>query len=381
MKLKIILIVLIFSNLVGCKDEFLLDTFTFDAAMVVDGTITDEQGPYTIRISKATMVNNNERDPYKDCTVTIFDNEGNSEICNETEPGVYKSLSNIINGEVGNSYYLTIETPNGRLYQTEPQKMLEPVEIDTVYAQLESKYLGDYSQGATPGYQFYTSSRLANGNDSYLLWNIDETYQYSTDYDLYAIDDGGIFKYVGKDTSDIFQDVKWCWKTESVGFLSVAETGGLDKPQIRNHPLNFVGTNSRKLTERYCLFLKQYSINKEAYLYWKNIEDQISSNNFLILSQPFDIKGNVKNLSDPGETVYGYFTVASVAHKRVFFNSPEAPFDIDRCVVIVPIPPAAPLSEYYVQTEDGTVGSVEEGCLDCRNRGGDIIKPEFWIDY
>lgn len=381
MKLKIILVVWMVSNLASCKDEFLLDNYAFDDVMVVDGAITNQQGPYSIRISKATMVNNNGKNPYEDCIVTIFDNEGNYEVCNETKPGIYESLNNSIQGEVGNSYYLKIETPNGRIYQTEPQQMLEPVEIDTVYAELTYKYLGDYSDGTTSGYQFYTSTKLASKADCYLLWNLEETYQYSTDYDLYAIDVKGVFKYVGQDTSDIFQDLKWCWKTEPVGFLSVAETGSLDKPQIKNHPLHFVGTNSRKLTKRYCLFLKQYSITKEAYLYWKNIEDQISSDNFLILSQPFDIKGNVKNIKDPTETVYGYFTVASVSNKRVFFNKPEASFGYDKCVVIVPIPPAQPLSDYYVKTEDGTVGSVEKRCLDCRNHGGDIVKPEFWIDY
>ena len=116
-------------------------------------------------------------------------------------------------------------------------------------------------------------------------------------------------------------------------------------------------------------------------MYWKNIKDQISSDNILMLSQPFDVKGNVKNINDPYENVYGYFTVASVSQKRVFFNKPEASFEFDKCVVIVPIPPARPLSDYYVKTEDGTVGSVEKECLDCRSYGGDIIKPEFWIEY
>jgi hypothetical protein len=363
--------------ILGCKDEFLLETTNSKPIMVVDGIISNEPGPYTIKISLNSPLPLNEKVNLEGCTVSLFENSDISEVLIEKEPGVYVTSEGGIQGSVGNNYSISIITPEGKEYNTEPQEMREPIEIDSVYA--EFMFLDDenYVLGL-PGYKFYTTTRVAQNKDTYILWDMFETYQYTADYQLHSILTSNGTVLVGLDTSDIFSDVYRCWKTQNTGNILTGKTSNLTIPKLSNQPLHFVGTDSRKLQERYSLLLKQYSLGKEAYYYWKSIEDQISGVNFLVATQPYNITGNIKNINNHDEPVYGYFTVASVTQKRTFVNRPsDVGFYYEICEVDNEIPYR---TNYWVIPPVGPGGTVFERCLDCTSRGGEIIKPDFWID-
>jgi hypothetical protein len=205
-----------------------------------------------------------------------------------------------------------------------------------------------------------------------------ETYQYHADYKLYGMyDKWGEFQKVGIGMSDIFNDVYWCWKTQNSGYIVTGTTQNLSTPQISKQPILFVGTDTRKLQKRYSLLVNQYTITEEAHSFWKKIEDQSSNDNFLVANQPFKIVGNLKNINNPDESVYGYFTVASADQKRVFVDEPSAPFYYTICFVDYEAPF---ISNYWVISNEERLGTVYESCLDCTSKGGDIIKPDFWID-
>jgi hypothetical protein len=70
------------------------------------------------------------------------------------------------------------------------------------------------------------------------------------------------------------------------------------------------------------------------------------------------IKGNLRNLSDPGQPVLGYFGASMVTEKRIFVvNVPGLPIEYIPCD-----PEPKP----------------EPECIDCRLAGGTIVKPTFW---
>ena len=373
------IILIIFVITLGCKDEFLLETKNYEPIMVVDGLITNEDGPYTIKISLSSPINTFEKFPYEGCTVTIYKNTDNSEVLEEAEPGIYVTSEGGIQGVIGNEYSISITTPEGKEYKTEFQEMKESVEIDSVYAELIYLKEEDYPFGL-PGYQFYVNTETTQNPENYFLWNMIETYEYAADYSLHAVMNWkGQFLLEGIDTCTYFNNVYWCWKTQNTGYLFTGKTSNLTVPKISNQPLNFVGTNSRRLQIRYSLLLRQYSIGKETYYFWKSIEDQISQENFLVANQPYNITGNIKNIINPDEPVYGYFTVASVTQKRIFVTRPPSvSFYYEICFVCYDL--EDPISIYYVISEEGRLGTVYEQCLDCTSRGGEIIKPDFWID-
>lgn len=394
MKLKLTTCILIALFYVfGCKEEFLLNNSLYKADLVVDGTLTNEPGPYKIEITESSPVNNYELIPIEQCVVTISDNHGHAEILKEVKPGVYITDQDGIQGKVGNSYMLSIKTPEGKEYVSDFQELKAPVAIQGVQAELENRNTQDYPSGL-PGYQFYISTETIDEPDTYLMWKMEETYEYTVDFDLKDI----IFGDLRLDTNELIRipivnDYKnnyfRCWRSDDINYIYTGKTTGLTISQIVNHPLLFVGTDSKKLTHRYSLLVKQYSINQSAYNYWNSIEKQFTDQNFLVTSQPANIIGNIYNSENPNDLVKGYFTVASVTKSRIFVDKPEVPgFHYDKCTLVTEpdlidflIVNESP--PFYLVPYDNSFGYALlrfEYCVKCTLAGGENTKPDFWID-
>ena len=257
--------------------------------------------------------------------------------------------------------------------------MKEPVGIDSVYAELIKLEDENYVYGLS-GYQFYMSSKTADNKNNFFLWKMIETYQYTSIHELYAIYNNGRLYFSNYHLFDEYKNRYICWMTENVNIILTGKTSNLLIPRISNQPLHFVGTDTWKLQERYSLLLKQYSISEEAYYFWKGIEDQISEENFLVAYQPYNIIGNVRNINNPKEEVFGNFTVASVTEKRIFLDSPRTAFYyITKCSINYDYTRVRP-PVFVIIGYEGELGSVKEGCIDCTYFGGSVTKPDFWID-
>ncbi len=399
MKIRIYIILLLIT-LIGCKEEIILDNTSYQQNLVINGTISNEHGPYTIKISKSAPVNEFSEIPVTGCTVSIFEKSGTTESYEElieVEPGVYQTAVGGIQGTIGNSYYLSVLTPEGQEYITEYQEMKEPVEIESVEYELIVKDHEDYIYGL-PGYQFYVSSEEAQIEDNFFLWRLIETYEYTNDYKLTdyflgtrrIIDETADTSYVEEITNDTLLDyfnykVYTCWKTQPVNYIYTGKTDNLAIPKIVKQPLEFVTTETKRLSVRYSLLVKQFTVNEESYYYWEQLEKQSSDDNFLVASQPYSIIGNIRNINDENDLVFGYFTVASVHEKRVFADKPNKPFYCEECFVITDQETIRDILSrrnppfYYATTDDGE-GLIEANCIDCRNEGGTTKKPDFWID-
>lgn len=371
-------IIIIILLALSCKEEIIFKSSGYQPTLVIDGILINKEIPCTVKISYSSPVDFPEFATVENCEVSIIENDNNKTNLVETEPGVYVSSPDDLIGIPGNSYSLYVKTPNGNEYITEPQLMNSPVDIDSVYSEFTTIENADYVYGL-PGYKFSISTQESSSEESYFLWNMIETYQYHADYTLFGMyNKFGKFVEVGTDTSDIFSEVYWCWKTQNTGYIVTGTTFNLSTPQISKQPILFVGTDTRKLQKRYSLLINQYTITEEAYSFWKKIEDQSSNDNFLVANQPFKIIGNLQNINNSDEEVYGYFTVATVDQARVFVDEPSAPFYYTICFVNYDLD--FPISNYYVISEEGYLGTVYGRCLDCTSLGGTIEKPDFWID-
>ena len=97
MKFKILhIILLVFVISIGCKDEFLLETKDYKSYLVIDGMITNEPGPYSIKLTKSSPVSEYGEIPYEGCTITLFEKEGQSEILKEISPGNYQTSNELL---------------------------------------------------------------------------------------------------------------------------------------------------------------------------------------------------------------------------------------------------------------------------------------------
>jgi Domain of unknown function (DUF4249) len=67
---------------------------SYSSQLVVDGVITDEPGPYTVKLTKSVRVEKFlllSQKTVSGAVVTISDNVGNSEVLAEKELGIYRT--------------------------------------------------------------------------------------------------------------------------------------------------------------------------------------------------------------------------------------------------------------------------------------------------
>lgn len=119
-------IVFLFSSCEKVIDLKLRDS---EAGIVIEGAVTDQPGPYRVKITR--KVNFDEPNVFpavNGATVVISDNTGIVDTLNQVGPGIYET--NSIVGVAGNTYTLSV-VDQGKSY-TGQSVMPQPVAIDSI---------------------------------------------------------------------------------------------------------------------------------------------------------------------------------------------------------------------------------------------------------
>src|SRR6187551_2496352 len=102
---KYIITILATVMIASCEKEISIDLNSSSPQIVIEGNISDEPGPYTVKISKTVNFSEaNVFPPVTGALVVISDNTGVIDTLTETLPGSY--LTNTITGTQGNTYTL-----------------------------------------------------------------------------------------------------------------------------------------------------------------------------------------------------------------------------------------------------------------------------------
>ncbi|MDP4278803.1 MAG: DUF4249 domain-containing protein [Bacteroidota bacterium] len=117
-------------GLTACEKVIDLDFGTTSSQLVIQGTVFDQPGPYTVRLIRSVDMDAAGVYPFvTGATVTISDNAGHSEQLAEGDSGRYTTST--LRGVPGRTYTLTVKT-GGKTY-TAVSTMPAPIEIDTAY--------------------------------------------------------------------------------------------------------------------------------------------------------------------------------------------------------------------------------------------------------
>lgn len=117
----------------SCEKVVLIDLISKNPQPVIQANITNEPGPYTVKLNSS--VNYYESNTFPAITgagVVISDNTGYSETLDESSPGIYKTATLI--GTMGRTYTLNITT-NGKQYKA-TSTMPSNIAIDSILFQL-----------------------------------------------------------------------------------------------------------------------------------------------------------------------------------------------------------------------------------------------------
>lgn len=383
-KFQFLLMVCVLFTYTSCKDSFVPDIDKYDDLLVVDGRITDAPGPYKITLSKSARVQEFSKFiPYPGCKVSIADNLGNIIMATEHANGKYETDSVTFRAIAGRTYKLTITTPEGESYESTADELLKPVGIQSLYAIQEHKDDPNLFYGRD-GYQFYINTETPTTKDNFLLWNLQCTYKFKTDFQINTYYDNGQVYQVNDEDS-----LRTCYRTIDMLDIYTISSKGLVQPEIKKIPLNFEDNYTKALTMRYSLKVSQLTIHEATCTYWSTIKKLRDMGSDLYTTQPYQVKNNIINLTHPEKPALGYFTVAGYSEKRIFVDHPDVKNLFDVCTLT-----GAPVKHLYDKLKsrpdlwpyflvDPVIYHgdflVDQECMDCRIKGV-LKKPDFWID-
>ncbi|WP_167610037.1 DUF4249 domain-containing protein [Maribellus sediminis] len=284
--------------------------------LVVDGLISNENTAYQVRLTRAVANINEDITLETGANVIIEDDLGNMTAFTETEDGIYETNENNFIGVPGRTYTLQISTKNGRVYRSDACMMKPATQIDSIYY-VPGNHPDSVAESYFTGLRVFINGKVNAEDVEYLRWAYDEDWKFAIPfgYDEVPTPDGDWEKTISK---------KYCWKSEVSNEILIQNFGGQSQKNIEGKELFFVDSkNTDKLFQRYSVLIKQYSITKEEYEYWRKLEQTNPDVNNIFGEQPFTIQGNIKNEADPDEKVLGYFSVVSAATRRLYIDYSE----------------------------------------------------------
>lgn len=372
-------------SLAGCIEEYYPDEGLKDGTLVVIAHLTSAEEAQNIFVSRSTDIQISTRNPVEGCLVHVERSDGSQLEFEGAEPGRYKAYFPDF-FYPGEWYRLRVSTPDGLLYESDYELLTPVCEIDSLYWEKWTRP-GPVQGKDEDGVQFYLDFELDQDSGGYLRWELQETYEIrSLPYErreIYDIDRQ--FKPV-----PLYLDQRTCWITVGIPQIFTQDVHNLEGSVYRKKTLNFVSGHSWKLKHRYCLQVRQYSLNREAFWYWENMKNNHQSGAGMYDRQPALTPGNICNPDDKGEVVIGYFSVSALSVKRIFVS------DVPGLVIVEDpdfcFPGPLPYSfaqlgreflPYFIATlrvhDELLRGSVKKECIDCSAYANSSISPpDFW---
>ncbi|MFT5983977.1 MAG: hypothetical protein ACI9RM_002435, partial [Ulvibacter sp.] len=252
------LIVILLLCCSSCEEYFNPNLEGAEPVLVIEGGITNVPGPYTVNLSFSSGIYVDDQQGVENALVKIIEEGGEEEVLSEIDPGTYATSANGIQGTVDKNYKISILLQDGTPYESNYQKMPSSIDIDSVEAVVEFRYLNIDEQNI-PGYQFYVTTELAENKENYFLWSLESTFKYRSDFTIDFIYTDNMVQEYPLPTA--FQT---CWRTDQVNEIYTFNTAVLSEPKVERLPINFARADRRELYIRYGLLVKQLTINKEA---------------------------------------------------------------------------------------------------------------------
>jgi hypothetical protein len=314
----------------SCYKPYNDNTTASQKVLVVNGLITNEPVSYHVRLNYATQFDSlGSASPLISARVTVTDNHGNLFFFKERGDGDYISDSLQFIAHTGYSYTLNITTPDGNRYESDPQKLLAEVPPDSVYAEYDNQEvlnkitgLRVLSYGAD--ILIDIKNRTDNLPNFLIKTNLVKQYMY-TDcppfqscyvyYCWQTINANTDINLTGEGFSLNSASVTRhavCFIDDNLNFYALTYGLGHQQPDLSYIGVSELAYNNYMVHTR-IIYLKQYAINNDTYIYYKGMQDQLLSNGKLFDPIAVQLNGNIRCVTDRAKMSFGFFEASSVS--------------------------------------------------------------------
>jgi Domain of unknown function (DUF4249) len=282
--------------------------------LVVSGRLTNLDEPQILTLTRPGDYNKQTFEPVRGAIVTLRDDLGNDWTYQESS--LYYQVNKI--GEPGRTYTLDILLPDGSRYQSSPQYMPPPVDMETLTLK-GAMFEYQRAEGGT----FLEPTCLVNAKltapgQGFVRWDAGRVYIFN---------------------ERIKPEQKQCFVTDNFNSqniklvdLSELQAGTPVDITIAQRKINF------SFEERQCFSVYQLTINEEAYKYWSKINLLLGQNGTIFDTPPAVVTGNIFAVNSPdAPAALGFFEVGSADFERKYLMNgdlgEEYRITIDHCQI------------------------------------------------
>ena len=335
-----------------CREPYNFKTTGQTGLLVVDGIITDQPGPYFLNLA-TTNTPGLAPLPLPNALVTITDERGNADTYQEIGKGKYKLNGLSVFGRPGGFYTLHINLPDGRKFESNPEKMPTGTKpADSAFVKVSNeKVVTDNGQEVS----YWTVNAYLN-----------TTLPENTITGLYRWSVAEVWNIFPTCFPGAISCPQICYIYESISKfnLVVIKSSDYSYSAIKNLLLMSRGVDF-SFNGRHYFNVTQYSMNPDAYKYWSKVEQLITKRGSIFDTPPSIIPGNIRNIDNPNELAFGYFEASAIKVTRTFIDRGSIPTYIETCFYYAP---------------DFNPRYLNRFCFNCQNHeGSTIVEPDwFW---
>jgi Domain of unknown function (DUF4249) len=330
----------VFVLLSACVDPIAFDVPATKPQLVVDGMISDQPGPYTVKISRTFSTDKPafSNDPETGAIVLLFADEFFLDQLTETSPGVYRTTG--VQGIVGKTYYITIETADNKRFVSTPEMMRPVGEVVSIDHEFEAKTNktadGDVN---ADHFNIYVNGRPSIDRESFVRWRFTGTYMIRTqpEYAFNIGQNGQKFPTppecsgvrVNGTALERFAPCSCCdcWITEPEKLWHVGDHRDVTDDGFKNVFVGEVRVNNETFFDKYHVQVDQMSASANAYEFFRLLSAQTEGVGSLFQPSTGDIKGNITAI-DSDDKVLGIFWATSIKSKSIDILKSDIPYVI-----------------------------------------------------
>ncbi|MFK7812751.1 MAG: DUF4249 domain-containing protein [Maribacter sp.] len=358
----------------------------FDDVLVVNTVITNENKQQEVLLKRSYRFEDDGPLPEENATVMVSDDDGNNFMFQEVEPGKYRSVESFA-AELNKNYTLSITTQNGRSYASDTMQLpTGSTNIDELYAERIT------NDNGVDGMGIFVDSFDPTNSSKYYRFDFIETYKVIAPLwnpkDIVYLGESIFGPQFGTILRE--REEQTCYGTARPTSINLVNTLNLSEDRVTRQNVRFIPSDNYILSHRYSILVKQYVQSPVAFAYYEALNDLIqSSSNVFSEDQPGFLAGNVFSTDNTNEKVAGFFEVATVDEKRIFFNyeeyypGEELPPYAQDCVIAV----RGDSEELKEVILDGSAvfydspptRTTRRACGDCTVLGSNKL-PDFWVE-
>jgi len=352
--MRYLILCLLGGLLASCVDRITFDVENTENILVVNGVISNQPGPQQIRLFYSTSYGSQVFEPVRKASVHLSNNRNQSEQLREVEPGIYEWSGEVVRGEVGDTYELDIRLPDGRHLRSRQETMPPVPTIDSLYFDVKLvQFSNDFGNVLEKKlFQVWVQTTINDAEvPNFIRWDVEHVYSFEEPFLWYLPLRTPKTCYIYKELDP--QIIRLLDGQAFSANTTISQ-------QVAENTLDF----SFSWLQSYRVF--QYSLTKEAYDYWTDLNKISNQVGNIFDAPPAPVRGNMYYVDDPEELVLGYFGASAVAVQTLFVRKPD-------------IGPDFLPSPYCGITPRNPDEKLNVGCINCmRLSNSSLERPSYW---